>query len=114
MEPQWTSITTSFQGSPWLIDVRSRPFDVSPYGLLGAVGNVRDWCANGYDRLPPNDQRVDPVPEPSKSDLRMIRGGSFTSTDRVARPCCRFASDPQSLHLAVGFRLAYPVGPITR
>jgi len=56
----------------------SFPLEASPYGMLDAVGNAWEWCADWYD---PNYYSTSPAtnpPGPATGTTRVIRGGFST------------------------------------
>ena len=72
--------------------IDARPADVSPFGLLGAAGNVQEWTAT---RRPGSDQ------------LRAIRGGSFGEGERVAEIPVLYWVKATVVSTGIGFRLCY-------
>jgi formylglycine-generating enzyme required for sulfatase activity len=64
--------------------VGSFPEGASRYGAVNMIGNVWEWCADGYDefyyRRPPPKRDPLNVPDPSLPlQTRVIRGGSFAT-----------------------------------
>ncbi len=79
------------------------------FGLHDMHGNVREWCEDpwvaDYDgavHRPGDGLEVEPVDASS----RVIRGGGFGYSARVARSACRFESVPSLRSSVVGFRPA--------
>jgi serine/threonine-protein kinase len=110
-DASWTVCAASFAGAPDILGVNERPTDVSPYGILGLGGNVRDWCLDLYERngatqsgqrakvlLPPRD---DPAP-------RVVRGGMWAATPAQCRSASRYGAPAGQGYITVGFRLAMP------
>ncbi len=87
------------------------PEGASPYGALDVAGNVWEWTSSrwgaeverpdfGYPYRP-DDGREDE----GATDLRVIRGGSWSDAARHARVACRGRDLPGSRGNALGFRL---------
>lgn len=114
LEPTWARVIGSIRGGvPSPTSVRAYPFDESPYGVRGTVGNVREWCVNEWRRKGPTVEggrlRVEPASQ-SSTALRAARGGGWHSVPELARAACRFAAEPHRVYTAAGFRTvtAYP------
>lgn len=103
-DPSWCNMAQSRPGAPHVATVEEFPVDESPYGVRGLGGNVREWCLNDYSRggPPAGPLRV----EAGSGPLRMIRGGSWSSTAWLCRSAARLASDPGVRLTSTGFRLA--------
>ena len=83
--------------------VGSYPIDVSPYGVRGLAGNVRDWC------LDLHDQSISGDSPPDRNAPRVIRGGAYMSPEAFSRCASRYAARPHSRYSLIGFRLAYAI-----
>lgn len=114
VEPSWVTIMGSTASVPGRTPVTAAPIDESPYGVLGTIGNVREWCANAWlldgpaiegARLPRFEKPAGPA-----ADGRAARGGAFHSVPELARAACRFAGEPDNRFAVVGFRVvrSYP------
>jgi len=78
----------------------------SPYGCQDMIGNVLEWCADGYaesrhaDHAEPGD-----LQEQGLSASRVLRGGSFVIDPRYLRAAYRFDFHPELRDCDVGFRV---------
>lgn len=107
MDPTWANVHGSRPGEPRLTAVDACPTDVSPYGIRGLMGNVRDWCLNGYRKHIPPTEHGPPslAPAPADAQHRMVRGGGWASSPSICRAASRFASPPKTAAFQVGVRL---------
>lgn len=108
-DPTWANVVGSRDAAPSRTPIGTPPDDVSPYGVRGLAGNVRDWCHNVHRRrgLPSGVHRL--VIEPTADDdaaPRMIRGGGWLAKPESSRAAGRFASPPATRQFQVGVRLA--------
>ncbi|MEM1415728.1 MAG: SUMF1/EgtB/PvdO family nonheme iron enzyme [Myxococcota bacterium] len=76
--------------------------DVSPYGMRHVVGNVRNWCSDGWSF----DGVHTPAAGSPYARWRIVRGGAFMSNVRLDRIAGRWALPPERQEKTVGFRLA--------
>ncbi|MEM6776863.1 MAG: formylglycine-generating enzyme family protein [Planctomycetota bacterium] len=77
----------------------------NPWSLFDMHGNVWEWCSDRYQ----NDYytvstKINPL-GPELGDTRVIRGGSWRSSDTHARSTFRFGIDPSSAENDLGFRV---------
>lgn len=114
-EPAWCQMSQTRGGKPELRPVWENTWDVGPFGLLGAAGNVREVCGNGYRRLAyPDGVALDPLAADPHADgaYRMVRGGSYTSMAFHCRLAGRFVCRPTDALASLGARLvaSFPGG----
>ena len=108
LDPSWCCLWDSHPGRPLPAVVDSYPLDVSPYGVRGLGGNVRDWCADVfYAEGPPLAGARVPPPrsDGSPGSNRVHRGGSWGSRLGFARCSFRSARSPAGRSSHLGLRL---------
>jgi serine/threonine-protein kinase len=107
LDPSWCCLQDSGTDVADAAPVDSFPVDESPYGVRGCAGNVRDWCADPYDRAGPRveDERVARVDAPGEAVYRVDRGGSWFLGPANARAADRGRGLPGNRQRDVGFRL---------
>lgn len=108
IEPTYAAMIGSHDGVPTPLGVHSYPEDVSPYGVRGLVGNVREWCANEWtwDGPAQSGERLNVEShEPDVLVRRSVRGGCWAAAPDQCRAAGRFAMPPGDRLLTVGFRL---------
>jgi gamma-glutamyl hercynylcysteine S-oxide synthase len=84
------------------------PLDTSPSGCLGMVGDVWEWTASHFDGY--EGFVAHPYREYSEvffgTDYRVLRGGSWATSPRVAGATFRNWDYPQRRQIFSGFRVA--------
>jgi sulfatase modifying factor 1 len=81
-------------------------FKANPWGLYDMHGNVLQWCADYYDaKYYENSDKRDPL-NSSKSDARVLRGGSWNDRVRRCRAAFRYGTAPGYRFDNDGFRVA--------
>jgi formylglycine-generating enzyme len=92
------------------------PADAFPpngYGLHNVVGNVWEWCADGFSASHPAGLQLDPI-GPETSERRVIRGGSYLCHESYCfrfRVAARSANMPEATAGHMGFRCAADASP---
>ena len=79
----------------------------SPYGVMDMSGNVWEWCLSNYE---------EPTREAQQENLRnqnsrILRGGSWNSSQVNPRAVFRYYSNPDNRSFSFGFRLCCLVRP---
>ena len=85
-------------------------FDPNPFGFHGMLGNVWEWCEDGF--LPYlTGSETDPVAPASSTLIRVRRGGCYGSPALDTRSSCRGSNSQQAATNDTGLR---PARAITR
>jgi formylglycine-generating enzyme required for sulfatase activity len=71
----------------------------NPFGLRDILGNVLEWCVNGYQ------ERYAAMP-PEKCSERVLRGGNWEDSGYFLRSAHRVNVDPSYAYFGQGFRVA--------
>ncbi|MEN0067884.1 MAG: bifunctional serine/threonine-protein kinase/formylglycine-generating enzyme family protein [Myxococcota bacterium] len=108
LDGQFACTLASHASTPKIHRVGAFAADVSPYGIRDMVGNVREWCRNGYRREGPGGPRIDLL-APPEGPYRMMRGGAFSSQASSSRTASRLVAPPGDRALTIGFRLVRSV-----
>ena len=93
--------------------VGSCPEGKSWCGGLDLAGNVWEWCSDWYSGKPfdsGTEVAVDPT-NTSKSDHRVVRGGSWSRDPGYLRAAYRSRGTPSNRSSYFGFRLVMPEDP---
>ncbi len=114
VEPTWACVAGSHPERQRVMPVDDYRTDVSPYGVRGTAGNVRDWCIERWNlegpRVEADIVQVEAA-DPADSADRPMRGGAWTSVGDLARLSVRYADHPTKRHGVLGFRLARRIAP---
>jgi eukaryotic-like serine/threonine-protein kinase len=114
VEPTWACVSGSHRERKRIMPVDEYLTDVSPYGVRGMAGNVRDWCVDRWCLEGPQlNDGVVKVEAASNDDdsFRPIRGGAWVSAGDLSRISVRYAEKPSCRHGVLGFRVARTVAP---
>ncbi len=95
LDPTWCRMLPSSRNQPSPALVGAYPDDLSPYGVRGMAGNVRDWCL-------PNDPEEMNAPHFQAP----FRGGCWFATADMCRLASRELKPPGAPSAGTGFRLA--------
>lgn len=109
LEPTWACVAGSHPDRKNVMPVDSYRTDVSPYGVRGMAGNVKDWCLDSWHiDGPRTDDGILLMNSPREgcTDERLIRGGAWISVPETMRVAIRYAGPPTQRHGTLGFRLA--------
>jgi len=80
--------------------------DPNEWDLYDMLGNVFEWCQDGYDaRYYAMSPRAD-LPGPSGASSRVVRGGNWSDGPTHCRPAYRGRDSPGSRFSGLGFRVA--------
>jgi formylglycine-generating enzyme required for sulfatase activity len=74
----------------------------NPWGLHDLMGNVAEWCLDGYDRYP-TEEVCDPFT--AERLTHVLRGGSWQLPAWACRSACRGAQPPEARGAENGFRV---------
>jgi eukaryotic-like serine/threonine-protein kinase len=88
LDPAWCSMTQSHSTLRAPSIVSGFPIDVSPHGVRGLAGNVRDWCGRSATMVGWSD----------------VRGGAWNLGPRISRMATRGLLQADSRVPYVGFR----------
>ncbi|MCA9541669.1 MAG: SUMF1/EgtB/PvdO family nonheme iron enzyme, partial [Myxococcales bacterium] len=97
-------------GSPGVVAVGAFPLDVSPYGVRGQAGNVRDLCLDAYRRDGPrlDAGRLVPVDEAIADEgFCVVKGGAYSSAPEQTLAGARYGFPPHHAAPPLGFRLCH-------
>jgi len=84
------------------VPVKSLP--PNPWGLFEMHGNVWEWCADWYAEEYPKQAITNPL-GPDEGNARVLRGGSWDISGRLARSAYRRRIVPDYRYGYFGFRL---------
>ncbi len=88
--------------------VGSLPGGKSPYGALDMSGNVWEWVSDWYAPGYYADSPSENPQGPAEGIYRVIRGGSWATTEDKVRAADRNREEASGRHNDIGFRCAVP------
>jgi formylglycine-generating enzyme required for sulfatase activity len=93
-------------GDLWRVTAPCGSFPPNGFSVFDMIGNVWEWTADWYAPRYPTESMRDPV-SPAGGSARVIRGGSWDSTERRVRTSVRHFLPPDGRYnLYVGVRCA--------
>ena len=78
------------------------------WGLHDMHGNVWEWCWDRWANTFPNPADLNNPRGPASGDIRVVRGGSWSSTASDTQSAIRGSSNPGLRNFNRGFRLVCP------
>ena len=111
-DASWCCLGDSHPGEKRWRSVHSDPVDISPYGVRGLAGNVRDWCNDLWLPDGPVGDRVAVTAGGAPDAWRVRRGGSWGDMPGRARLADRDWYHPGYLYDYLGVRLARSLEPV--
>jgi formylglycine-generating enzyme len=78
-------------------------FQPNAFGLYDMHGNMVEWCSDWYGEYNTNEKMNPKGPETGQ--IKVIRGGSFSTPGWRCRSACRAADPPGNKGAGLGFRL---------
>ena len=107
LDPSFACVHGSHKDRDMPASVRDFPWDVSPYGVRGLGGNVRDWCADRFtlEGSMLEFGRVLPVIDTDSAGPRAVRGGHWQARSMETRSSARAGVLPDQRSETLGFRL---------
>jgi len=82
----------------------SYPSGASPYGVMDMAGNVYEWVADWYDGNYYSNSPAENPRGPDDGNMRILRGGSWSSVENLVRSAIRGWSGPDGSWINLGFR----------
>jgi formylglycine-generating enzyme required for sulfatase activity len=87
-------------------------YRANPFGLHEVIGNVGEWCLDGYDAgFYARSPRLDPVNLSTGAPYRVLRGGGFNDDASRARSAIRNENAPEVPVFVLGLRPARALEP---
>ncbi|MEM6928094.1 MAG: SUMF1/EgtB/PvdO family nonheme iron enzyme, partial [Myxococcota bacterium] len=104
-EASWANVLGNNPDAAAPAPVDAHPLDISPYGVVGCVGNVRELCGHPWHPEGPETEAPAAPPAHDRDALVVTRGGHCLSQAGNARLAARFADPPTKRLERVGLRL---------
>jgi sulfatase modifying factor 1 len=98
----WTRTQFGFDDGHALV-AKVGSYEANRYGLKDMIGNVWEWCADGYQKDYPGDGATE---APAAGASRVLRGGSWYDFPAGCRAANRSFSGPALRYDFIGFRAA--------
>ena len=114
-DPTWANCRETRPFEPELALVDTHPVDVSPYGVRGMGGNIREWCADLFLREGPPmpQQRATVAVAHNREAVRVVRGGGWADNGEEGAITSRRESVPADARAPwLGFRLVRSVSDL--
>lgn len=77
------------------------------FGLCDMTGNVFEWVGDRYDQRYDDKPTPDSTEDPTAVHPRVLRGGGWGYSSRLARTAYRGGDPPSTASGSIGFRLAF-------
>ena len=77
----------------------------NPWGLCDMLGNVSEWCNDGYDPTAYSLSAAAEPKGPASSDYRVVRGGNWKTGESRCRSAARQGESPQSADACLGYEV---------
>lgn len=115
-EAEWEYAASSFAERPlqncaWYKDNSAETVqpvaqkEENDFGLYDMLGNVYEWTNDYWDDYSKQDQTNPHGPSSSDSDERVIRGGSFNSSENSCKVFARNMAEEDDASRLIGFRV---------
>ncbi|MFT5680424.1 MAG: sulfatase activating formylglycine-generating enzyme [Myxococcota bacterium] len=105
-EPSWACTVRSHHGAPRRVSIHSFSGDISPYGIFGMAGNIRDFCQNAWVKGGGSfAPRLTPRLWSEENEYVVLRGGNWHSTPAFCRPSNRLVITTTRRLTSMGFRM---------
>ncbi len=99
----WFDTNAASAGQEFAHEVRQKT--PNAWGLYDLHGNVNEWCADFYQSTLPGGKNPRVAVSPGGDEIRVNRGGDFTSSSDKCRSAARNANAPAYQSPTVGFRI---------
>lgn len=107
-DKQWESTIDDGE----VVHARVGSYRANAFGLHDTLGNLWEWCADGYDTAYyANSPMLDPCNETPNPYFRVLRGGSFANRADAVTSAVRFNTMPDDRDLSLGVRPARAINP---